>query len=311
MILNGQGAKLWEDRYKAFGDVYYTYRKDQGGRLIDLQTSYRYTGQRFDAGVGASAANGLDRGLYFYKSRYYDPTLGRFIQPDTIVPNPGDPQSLNRYAYVLNNPLRYTDRLCESSDNSCWSSPPSKSNNKPKRKVRRQQRPRSRYYYSKRYGWFDTHHIGAGHPQKILRDVEKAILSNGQSLVTVRGQFAYSHSYEAVYQVSAQATMDDLDNIAVAILIDWSHGFEKMELIGGGGLTFFGTYESIEDMPSNYLGMAMEVKGISFEEAMTILEAQPTEKSPPRYIKNPDIHPLIKNPNGFGFVYVSWPEELW
>jgi hypothetical protein len=25
------------------------------------------------------------------------------------VPNPGDPQSLNRYSYVLNNPLRYTD----------------------------------------------------------------------------------------------------------------------------------------------------------------------------------------------------------
>jgi len=34
---------------------------------------------------------------------------GRFIQPDTIVPNPGDPQSLNRYAYAGNNPVRYTD----------------------------------------------------------------------------------------------------------------------------------------------------------------------------------------------------------
>ncbi len=35
--------------------------------------------------------------------------LGRFVQPDTIVPEPGNPQSLNRYAYVTNNPLRYTD----------------------------------------------------------------------------------------------------------------------------------------------------------------------------------------------------------
>jgi len=33
----------------------------------------------------------------------------RFIQPDTIVPDPGDPQSLNRYAYTRNNPVRYTD----------------------------------------------------------------------------------------------------------------------------------------------------------------------------------------------------------
>ncbi|HOV48078.1 MAG TPA: RHS repeat-associated core domain-containing protein [Anaerolineae bacterium] len=38
-----------------------------------------------------------------------DPALGRFLQADTLVPNPGNPQSLNRYAYTLNNPLRYTD----------------------------------------------------------------------------------------------------------------------------------------------------------------------------------------------------------
>jgi len=47
--------------------------------------------------------------LSYYIARWYDNRRGRFIQPDAIVPNPGDPQSLNRYAYVLNNPLRYTD----------------------------------------------------------------------------------------------------------------------------------------------------------------------------------------------------------
>ncbi len=51
----------------------------------------------------------LARGLYFYHARYYDPALGRFIQPDTIVPNPGDPQALNRYSYAANNPVRYMD----------------------------------------------------------------------------------------------------------------------------------------------------------------------------------------------------------
>ena len=35
--------------------------------------------------------------------------VGRFLSADTIVPKPGNPQSLNRYAYVLNNPLRYVD----------------------------------------------------------------------------------------------------------------------------------------------------------------------------------------------------------
>ena len=39
----------------------------------------------------------------------HDPAIGRFIQADSIVPAPGNPQSLNRYAYVYNNPLRYVD----------------------------------------------------------------------------------------------------------------------------------------------------------------------------------------------------------
>ncbi len=38
-----------------------------------------------------------------------DPWIGRFIQPDSIVPNPANPQALNRYSYVYNNPMRYTD----------------------------------------------------------------------------------------------------------------------------------------------------------------------------------------------------------
>ncbi|MDW8215269.1 MAG: RHS repeat-associated core domain-containing protein, partial [Roseiflexaceae bacterium] len=45
----------------------------------------------------------------YYHARYYDPALGRFISPDSIVPNPHHPQALNRYAYVLNNPLTYVD----------------------------------------------------------------------------------------------------------------------------------------------------------------------------------------------------------
>ena len=85
------GSKKAELRYKAWGETRYTYGT--------TPTSYRFTGQREDAAIG----------LYFYHARYYDPTLARFIQPDTIVPDPGDPQSLNRYSYAANNPVRYTD----------------------------------------------------------------------------------------------------------------------------------------------------------------------------------------------------------
>ena len=41
--------------------------------------------------------------------RMYDPYLGRFLSPDPYVQAPDNTQSLNRYAYCLNNPLSYTD----------------------------------------------------------------------------------------------------------------------------------------------------------------------------------------------------------
>ncbi len=78
-------------RYYAYGKSRY----NAGGQ----KTDFRFTGQRWQN----------DLGMYWYNSRWYDQLTGRFLQPDTIVPQPGNPQSLNRYAYVLNNPLRYTD----------------------------------------------------------------------------------------------------------------------------------------------------------------------------------------------------------
>ena len=41
--------------------------------------------------------------------RIYDPTLGRFLQADPFIQGPRNSQSYNRYSYVLNNPLSYTD----------------------------------------------------------------------------------------------------------------------------------------------------------------------------------------------------------
>jgi len=64
-----------------------------------LPTDRKFTGQRRDSGTG----------LLFYNARWYDPAVGRFLQADTLVPGAGDPQSLNRYMYSNNNPLRYTD----------------------------------------------------------------------------------------------------------------------------------------------------------------------------------------------------------
>jgi hypothetical protein len=45
----------------------------------------------------------------FYNARWYDPYLNHFTQPDSIVPDPYNPQDWNRYSYARNNPLKYTD----------------------------------------------------------------------------------------------------------------------------------------------------------------------------------------------------------
>ncbi len=48
-------------------------------------------------------------GLLHYGARLYDPELGRFISADPFGIEPGEPASLDAYAYVLNNPLSITD----------------------------------------------------------------------------------------------------------------------------------------------------------------------------------------------------------
>jgi len=53
---------------------------------ITSTTKYHFTGQRDESTIR----------LYSYSSRWYDAALGRFVQADTLVPEPGNPQALNR-----------------------------------------------------------------------------------------------------------------------------------------------------------------------------------------------------------------------
>ncbi len=75
------------------------------GSVNGMPTDFGFAGQRYDSSTG----------LIYMDARYYDPYLGRFISPDTIVQQRNDPQSYNRYAYARNNPLRYTDE-----SGHCW-----------------------------------------------------------------------------------------------------------------------------------------------------------------------------------------------
>lgn len=62
------------------------------------QTTLNYTAQRLDG-----------TGLLYYHARMYDPGLGKFVSADSIVPNPGNLQSFNKYSYGNNSPLNRID----------------------------------------------------------------------------------------------------------------------------------------------------------------------------------------------------------
>jgi RHS repeat-associated protein len=72
----------------------------QSGMILhNLITPRGFTGHEHADGLGIIHMNG----------RIYDPKLGRFLQADPFIQAPDNSQSLNRYSYVLNNPLSYTD----------------------------------------------------------------------------------------------------------------------------------------------------------------------------------------------------------
>ncbi|MDJ0757038.1 MAG: polymorphic toxin-type HINT domain-containing protein [Ardenticatenaceae bacterium] len=81
--------------YEPFGD----YRLEPTGEYTDRG----YTGHLGNN----SGSNDID--LIYMNARFYVPGVGRFASADTIVPDPTNPQSYNRYSYVLNSPLNFTD----------------------------------------------------------------------------------------------------------------------------------------------------------------------------------------------------------
>jgi RHS repeat-associated protein len=92
-ITNSQGKEAKKLGYKPFGEDAYNI---DSGTNPTFNPKLCYTGKEKDIS-----------GLYFYGARYYDPVLGRFMQPDNF--HDSGTQGLNRYAYCSNNPLKYND----------------------------------------------------------------------------------------------------------------------------------------------------------------------------------------------------------
>ncbi len=92
VVADAQGNEVGHVLYDPYGEVLET-------TLPDGLTDRLFTGYRWDDTIG----------LYDANARFYDPFTGNFTQPDSLVPEPYNPISLNRYAYVYNSPVNYTD----------------------------------------------------------------------------------------------------------------------------------------------------------------------------------------------------------
>ena len=91
------------DSPTAAASVREQYEYDPYGKLLGTsapkQDERLWQGKRLDH----------DSGLTYMNARYYDAELATFISPDSIIPDPYRPQSLDRYGYVERNPISFVD----------------------------------------------------------------------------------------------------------------------------------------------------------------------------------------------------------
>ncbi|MWJ31907.1 RHS repeat-associated core domain-containing protein [Saccharibacillus sp. WB 17] len=88
---------------KADGTTLNSYTYDIWGNPltanVQVENPFGYSGEFWDE----------DTGLQYLRSRWYDPSIGRFIQEDTFEGYMNRPSTLNPYVYVVNNPLVLID----------------------------------------------------------------------------------------------------------------------------------------------------------------------------------------------------------
>ena len=103
VVMDEDGKVVERADYMPYGD----------DRLIieendEQDNDYKFTGKELDD----------ETGLMYYGARYYDPEIGRFVSHDPMLLDEAEkplsaslpnPQGLNSYSYVLNNPVRYID----------------------------------------------------------------------------------------------------------------------------------------------------------------------------------------------------------
>jgi len=251
LTTDANGQVISELRYKPWGETRYSSGSEQ--------TKYTYTGQYSYVS---------DFGLHFYNARWYDSSLSRFAQADTIVP--GGIQGLDRYAYTTNNPLRYTDptghRNCEEDGYNCPGD-----GDPPKVTCKRGE---DHYCQTGNGANIDTTHYSQEIAKEFWNLLRKAWKTGATSITTppiIVGRFGLEGSFSATYNIdfSSVKNEEQLAQIGAGIWWDLQQRFEDWEgTIGPGdasrGLTSFQN----EDIPTTFLAYVAEVTDMSFREVM-------------------------------------------
>jgi RHS repeat-associated protein len=102
ITVDSSGNIYGELRYSAWGETRYNRSSDgslPAEQRHDTPTSRRFTGQAQEELLG----------IYFFEARWFDPGPGRFLSPDSVVPDLYNSLDWDRYAFVRGNPLRYSD----------------------------------------------------------------------------------------------------------------------------------------------------------------------------------------------------------
>jgi len=94
-LTDENGKKVWTAQYDPFGKA--TVNEDPDGDGNAFTFNVRMPGQYYDQ----------ETGLHYNYFRYYDPSIGRYLTSDPIGLQGGP----NTYAYVAENPIRYSDPL--------------------------------------------------------------------------------------------------------------------------------------------------------------------------------------------------------
>ena len=96
-IIDGSGATVVEYTYDTWGKKVSTTGSLAGS--LGLIQPFRYRGYVYD----------WETGFYYLQSRYYDPTVGRFISADVLLSTGQGVLGYNCYAYCLGNPVNMVD----------------------------------------------------------------------------------------------------------------------------------------------------------------------------------------------------------